>query len=307
MIWVAGRIVEDDVLKISVRDRTFEHGLGLFETLRTWNGRAPLLDRHLARMERSAKALGIPLDLAAQPDQDAVTALLEATDPQIAAYMPKLPELRDYLGTQLGLKLADWYEQFFDVVLRITLTGGFNEVEGSTLWMRLGSLPPPIKNNGAVVELGNWVIVREDPTTRHKILNYWARRHAYETARALGYDETLSCSEDWFVWEGSRTNLFLVSGDALITPSSSGPIVPGIMRGLVIEQGHRLAMTVVTQHDVVREQLMTADEVFLTNSVRGIIPVARIGEKTWPAPGDWTQRLSICVNDWLREQGETSA
>ena len=39
MIWVEGRIVADDALRISVLDRTFEHGLGLFETLRTWNGR----------------------------------------------------------------------------------------------------------------------------------------------------------------------------------------------------------------------------------------------------------------------------
>ena len=55
MIWVGGRIVPDDALRVSVLDRTFEHGLGLFETLRTWNGRAPLLDRHLARMTRSAR------------------------------------------------------------------------------------------------------------------------------------------------------------------------------------------------------------------------------------------------------------
>ena len=54
MIWVGGRIVPDDALTVSVRDRTFEHGLGLFETLRTWGGRATLLDRHKSRMLRSA-------------------------------------------------------------------------------------------------------------------------------------------------------------------------------------------------------------------------------------------------------------
>ncbi len=78
MIWVAGRIVPDDELKVSVLDRTFEHGLGLFETLRTWNGRAVLLGRHLARLSRSAEELGLPLDPAALPDAGAVADLLRA-------------------------------------------------------------------------------------------------------------------------------------------------------------------------------------------------------------------------------------
>ena len=62
MIWVDGKIVDDNELKISASDRAFEHGLGLFETLRTWHGGAPLLERHLDRMERSARALGLPFD-----------------------------------------------------------------------------------------------------------------------------------------------------------------------------------------------------------------------------------------------------
>ena len=56
MIWVGGRIVPDDALTVSVLDRTFEHGLGLFETLRTWGGRAVLLDRHLARLALGRRA-----------------------------------------------------------------------------------------------------------------------------------------------------------------------------------------------------------------------------------------------------------
>jgi branched-subunit amino acid aminotransferase/4-amino-4-deoxychorismate lyase len=319
MIWVAGKIVADHALTIGARDRTFEHGLGLFETLRTWNGRALLLDRHLARLRSSAKELGIPIDSAFLPDDNSVRALLEANGVQddLFRHLARLRRSANELGIPIdsaSLPDDDSVRAMLeaqgspdDVLLRITLTGGWNEVDGATLWMRLGPLPAPRRHEGAVVDLGSWQVVRDDPIARHKTLNYWARRQVFETARAIGYDEVLSSSEDWFVWEGSRTNLFLVSGDALITPSLDGPIVPGIMRGVVIEQGERLAMTVVTKHDVVREQLLTADEVFLTNSVRGIIPVARIGERTWPAPGDWTHRLMISVNDWLREQGGTPA
>ena len=53
-IWVRGRVVPDESLRISVLDRTFEHGLGLFETLRTWNGYPTLLARHVERLKRSS-------------------------------------------------------------------------------------------------------------------------------------------------------------------------------------------------------------------------------------------------------------
>jgi branched-subunit amino acid aminotransferase/4-amino-4-deoxychorismate lyase len=105
MIWVGGRIVPDDALRISALDRTFEHGLGLFETLRTWDGHATLLGRHLDRMADSARQLRLPLDPAALPDADAVAALLRADG-------------------AAG-----------DATLRITLTGGLSEAGGSVLWM----------------------------------------------------------------------------------------------------------------------------------------------------------------------------
>ncbi len=77
LIWVHGEIVPDDALRISVMDRTFEHGLGLFETFRTWNGHATLLDRHLERLLRSARELGLPLESSQLPDSAAVFELIE--------------------------------------------------------------------------------------------------------------------------------------------------------------------------------------------------------------------------------------
>ena len=64
MIWTGGEIIPDEALRVSVLDRTFEHGLGLFETFRTWNGHATLLGRHRERMCRSAAALGLRLSSA---------------------------------------------------------------------------------------------------------------------------------------------------------------------------------------------------------------------------------------------------
>ena len=72
MIWVGGRIVADEEPGDRPADRALEHGLGLFETLRTWNGRPSLLDRHLARLRRSAEALGSRWIRPSLPDADAV-------------------------------------------------------------------------------------------------------------------------------------------------------------------------------------------------------------------------------------------
>ena len=68
MLWVRGEVVSDDALTVSVRDRTFEHGLGLFESFRTWNGHPTLLDRHLERLQNSARELGLPLEPGQLPD-----------------------------------------------------------------------------------------------------------------------------------------------------------------------------------------------------------------------------------------------
>ena len=153
MIWVRGRIVPDDALAISVLDRTFEHGLGLFETLRTWNGQPTLLPRHLDRLTRSAAELGLPLDRQALPDREAVRALLA----------------------------ADGREA--DAMLRITLSGGISESSGSTLWMRSFALPPATP---AGVILGPVGPARVDVLASHKTLNYWPNRIMYENARGGG-------------------------------------------------------------------------------------------------------------------------
>ena len=274
MIWSRGKLVADDALTISVLDRSLEHGLGLFETFRTWNGRARLLGKHLGRLKRSAEALGIPLDGVTLPDADAVSVLIDAD------------------GTE------------GDRMLRITLSGGVSETGGGTLWMRSFPLPEPIKHDGAIVALGSWRVDFADGLARHKTLNYWSRRRAFESARALHYHEILSMTRDGRVWEGSRSNLFLVRKSRLFTPTLDGPIVPGVMRALVLEQAVGLPWSVIPTDTITRSFLSGADEVFLTNSVRGLIPVSRVGDFRYEPCGEWVRRLTILVSDYLSGGGE---
>jgi branched-chain amino acid aminotransferase len=272
MIWSAGRLILDQDLKISVLDRTFEHGLGLFETFRTWNGHPTLLGRHLERLQRSARELGLPLDPAQLPDASGVADLLRAEG--VAG----------------------------DVMLRITLSGGRSAREGSLVWMRSAPLPPPTRAGGAVID-GSWEVHFDDPLARHKCLNYWGRRLASETARERGVDEALSRSRGKQIWEGSRTNLFIVFGSTITTPTTKGPIVPGIMRGLVLERARDLGIE-TGEGEFALEIFRMAHEAFLTNSVRGIIPIRQAWSRRFPeAPGPITKRLWDDVRAWLERGG----
>jgi branched-subunit amino acid aminotransferase/4-amino-4-deoxychorismate lyase len=274
MIWARGQIVSDETLRISVLDRTFEHGLGLFETLRTWNGHATLLPRHLERLERSARELQVPLDPTALPDHEAIRALLQ----------------------------ADGRES--DARLRITLSGGLSDSHGSTLWMRSFPLPPPIPEGGIV--LGPAWPARGDPLASHKTLNYWPNRLMYADARAKGFDECITITPDGQLWEGSSSNLFVVVDGQLLTPPCTGRVLPGIMRGLILERGARLGLDVREAPLNLFDQLFQPEEVFLSNSVRGIMPVGRWGEACYPSPGPVARRLWDEILPWLKSGGTTT-
>ena len=282
MIWSDGKILPDDGLTIDANDRTFEHGLGLFETLRTWGGRPTLLGEHKARMLRSADELQLPVDPATLPDAEAVRALLEAE------------------GFGEGR------------MLRITASGG-TAGGPSVVWMKSSPLPGPTGEGGVSLLLDSWRVDPDDPMARHKTLNYWPRRLVFEEARRRGFDEALSVAFDdqgeSGHLEGSRTNLFAIVNSglgwfkkhraSLLTPSTRRPIVPGVMRGEVLKVVcEELSGEVEILDDADGVYLGLADEVFLTNSVRGIIPVARAvlsgtdaDRHRWPAPGPWTARI----------------
>lgn len=139
----------------------------------------------------------------------------------------------------------------------------------------------------------------EDFTARHKTLNYWFKRAAFEAARQQGYDETLILSARWGYTEASRSNLFLIIDDRLATCSLDAPIVPGIMRRLVLDVAKAMALDFRETSTIRLDDLALATEIFLTNAVRGIIPVARVatpsGPIERPAPGPRTRQLQALI------------
>ena len=166
------------------------------------------------------------------------------------------------------------------------------------------SSPLPPRAEGGV-RLGTAGPARQDPLAGHKTLNYWPYRLLGEKARAEGCDEALLIDTRGCVLEGSRTNVFLVARGTLVTPPADGRILPGVMRGLVIERARSLGIPVEESPLSLLDRRLQPDEVFLTNAVRGVIPVGRWGRAEFPAPGAGTGRVWDEVRSWLCGGGES--
>ena len=250
VVWHDGAIVDADAVRVGIGDRTFEHGLGLFETLRTWRGAAPLLGRHIRRLRRSAVALGIDLADVILPGDSAVSQLVEA----------------------FGLG---------DVVLRITTTAGHPAVGRPILWMAARPLPAP---EPALLKLTTQMNVTDGRATanRHKMLNYWERRDVFEDAARAGWDDCLLGSPDGRVWEAARSSLILVwasSRVTLVTPALTGPLLPGIMREVTLEAARDAGFD-VEERDVRLVELDNVDAVLIANSVKKLRPVGEVNGRT---------------------------
>lgn len=267
MIWHHGRVTPEGALRVGVDDRVFEHGLGLFETLRTWEGVAPLLLRHMDRLRASAVDLGLSTEGVALPDDPAVAALS--------------------LAAGLGP----------DLMLRVTMTGGSASGRPPLAWMSARPLPAPEPRPIRVaIDLAG-AGCEEASIGRHKSLNYWGRRLAYERARAMGLTETLLIGPDRQLWEGSRNNIVFVPAGAarvLVSPILKGPVIPGIMRRHALDFAVGLGYA-IEERPVRVDELFGARAVFLTNSVRGVRRVDEIGGRSLDgsAEVDLTGRFEV--------------
>lgn len=106
-----------------------------------------------------------------------------------------------------------------------------------------------------------------------------------------GADEALLGDEAGGPVCGTRSNLFWAAGGVLHTPALERCGVAGLMRHKVLTQARALGLDTRVRDGAGWDELEAADEAFLTNSLVGIWPLARLGLRRWPAPGPLTRRL----------------
>lgn len=270
--WVCinGQLLSADQACISVFDSGFMQGVGLFETLRAYRGRVFRLQLHLDRLAQSARTLGWGL----VPDSAAMSDCIEQV---------------------VGATEAD------EVRVRLTVTTGSLRVSDSeppalTLVATASAgarYPVELYANGVTLVVSRYRQSAADPTIGHKTTSYFARLASLREAHAVGAFESLWLTPDERVAEGAISSLFAVRDETLLTPPLDTPVLPGITRAAVIELSAGLRIP-VREQALRLQDLLAADELFLTNSLMQLMPVVRIGREAigTEKPGDVTRRLA---------------
>jgi branched-subunit amino acid aminotransferase/4-amino-4-deoxychorismate lyase len=138
-----------------------------------------------------------------------------------------------------------------------------------------------------------------DAESPYKHLGRVRWREALAVGRAAGSDEVLLADEADRIVEGAISNVFIIREGILVTPAPSCGLLPGIMRAKVLELAH-LEGFLVREAEVALAELPAAEEIFLTNSLVGLRPVAFLDGRSLPAPGPVTRRLQVA---WRRLHG----
>ncbi|HEX2685653.1 MAG TPA: aminotransferase class IV [Kofleriaceae bacterium] len=273
---IDGVLVAAEHASISVFDRGLLYGDGCFEVLRTWGGIARDLDAHLDRLFATAAFL--------QMKTIERSTLVQAVHRTIAAAGPGEHRLRIVLTRGPG-----------GLAVRLA------ELGPGTAIVIVEPLPEPPE--AVALATVAWPLPRREGRG-HKTLAYLDHVIARELARAQGADEALRLDADGHAIEGASCNIFAVSAGSVMTPPIDTGALPGIVRGRVLalcgEVGVRVAVRPLTLDDV-----RGADELFVTSSLRGVVPVTWL-DGTLRSSGRITARLARAYVDAMRVASEHS-
>ncbi|MEO7034507.1 MAG: aminotransferase class IV [Polyangiaceae bacterium] len=271
-VMIDGRIVPAEQAVVSIFDRGFLYGDSVFETLRSYQSKLFALDAHLERLQRSAERVFIPLPVSLA---ELRAELLEATRIQGSPESYVRLMLTRGVGRSLGLD-----PELAEKPLRVVLVTAL-------------ALPP-----AELYERGIAAITfrAERPSDAPgvadaKIGNYLLAVLAMRAARAQGAVEALLEDAHGCILEGSTSNVFAVFRGTLVTPPEGAAILPGITRARVLELARGILPAV--ERPLRKSELGQADEVFITSSIRELVPVVRIdGQAVGPGtPGPITLQL----------------
>jgi branched-chain amino acid aminotransferase len=246
--WINDELVPIVDAKVSVLDHGFTVADGVFETLLVSDGEVFALDRHLARLAKSASGLGIALPDAAKISNG------------IAQVLQKNP-------------IVDFGR------LRITVTSGAGPL-GSDRTAATPTLVISLAEQATwpattKVLLVPWTRNENSPLAGLKTTSYAENVYALDAAKSQGFSEAIFCDTSGRLCEGTGSNIFLIKGEQIFTPSDASGLLRGITRDLVIEWANDAGFVAV-ERDVDPSELWDADEVFITSSTRDVHPVSEL-------------------------------
>jgi branched-chain amino acid aminotransferase len=266
--WIDGALFEPGGPGVSPFDHALLTGDGVFETMRVSDGRPFALRRHLDRLDRSARGLGLM-----PPEVDAIRAGIDA------------------VLTHLGEGPAR---------LRVTVTGGgaalgSDRADAQPTLIVAGGPLSPWPDTAAVVTVP-WVRNERSAVAGLKTVSYAENVVALAYAHERDAGEALFANTVGHLCEGTGSNVFLVIGGQVLTPPLSSGCLPGITRELIVERGW------AAEADLPMVALTTADEVFLSSSTRDVQPVHCVDDRMIRAPGPHSAEIAAAFADLVANE-----
>lgn len=252
IIYLDGRYVPEEEALVSVFDHGFLYGDGVFEGIRSYNGRVFRLDEHLARFYDSAKSIMLTIPESYEEMKEAILQTIRANKLQDSYIRAVVSRGKGDLGldprkcekattviiaSSISLYPEELYEQGLAV---ITVATRRNAPD---------ALDPQIKS-----------------------LNYLNNILVKIEANRAGVMEAVMLNGQGYVAEGTGDNIFIVKNSKVITPPSYVGALPGITRDVIMELAAAAGYTVL-ERPFTRHELYVADECFLTGTAAEVIPV----------------------------------
>ena len=284
LIYIDGEFLPKAEAKVSVFDHGLLYGDGVFEGIRSYNGRVFKLDEHLERLYDSAKSIMLQIPISIETMKETVLETLRRNHLTEAYIRLIITRGVGDLGLDpdkcpkptiiiIADKIALYPQKFYEKGLEIVTSA--------------------VRRNYA-----------EAINPRIKSLNYLNNILAKIEGKQAGTEEVLMLNPEGYVVECTGDNIFWLKNGVLVTPPVHIGILEGITRNSVIDlardAGMQVEERVFTRHD-----LYIADECFLTGTAAEVIPVVKIDRRTIAdgQPGKVTQRLITAFRHYANSCG----
>jgi branched-subunit amino acid aminotransferase/4-amino-4-deoxychorismate lyase len=279
---IDGAFIDPKEACLPLDDGAVLFGDTLFETLKARDSRIRFLEEHLDRIELAARLLVFPFD------RPAIREALNATTRRLEAPVARI-RLTLTRGSFTGLALPPASRGRFFILAKPYAEPTGNERAAGAACM--------VAPNRRVNPLSHLPQMKRG--------NYADCLYASDFARRRGAREALFVSSEGYALEGATSNLFALQGDTLVTPPAGELVLAGIMRRQVLRAAADLGLQ-VKESNLPLDELYTADEVFLSNSLIDLLPVSQLEEHPLRR-GTLADRLRTSIDGLAGEREESPA
>lgn len=271
IVYLNGKYLPGEEATISVMDRGFLYGDGIYEVIPVFDGKLLRAEEHLERLQNSLNRISLSDPFNNEQWLAIFSELLKKNSGEDRAIYLHISR-GVYAKRDLGIN-ADYPPTVFAMVLHVT--------------------PPDID----VVSAGISAITVDDfrwgacdIKSTSLVANVMLKQQAVDA----GVDDAILI-KNCLVSEGTASNVFIVKNNVLITPPTGHRLLPGITRDLVIEIAKNNAI-LVEEREIKEAELFYADEIWMTSSTREIAPVIRLNGEvvgTGSAGMMWKQMVDL--------------